>query len=203
MEAGDAEAEEEASDPLIDQGLQASAAIYDLTYNRLKELDKAATTATLPREELRKIKKASLSMNRAFSQYVKACHQRENRLLVEMHLLRHAAQRDAVDRDANRARVYELLRKYRAEDSVAPGELALAPLQAQPVGNQQPSAALSSAPSGAQAVDRAIGAVARLDASIAQLSPIGTTHLHGAGILAGLKGAKYPLVAPSPPPRSD
>ena len=174
MEAADADAEEEASDTLIDQGLQASAAIYDLTYNRLKTLDKTATTATLPREDLRKIKKASLSMNRAFSQYVKACHARENRLLVELHLLRHAAQRDAVDRDANRARVYEYLRSYRARDD--------APLPAVPM---TPGVNPLHAPSAeALQVDKAMSTVARVEATIAQLSPTGAVNVHGAGLLA-------------------
>ena len=178
---------------LVEAGLRASAFIFQQTKKRLRDKDEHVCI-----EDLKAVKRAALDMNTSFTQYVKHSRAQLDRLLLELHLMRQATDRDRIDRDANRARVYELLRKYRAEDTVAPGELALAPLQAQPVGNQQPSA-----PSGAQAVDRAIGAVARLDASIAQLSPVGTTHLHGAGILAGLKGAKYPLVAPSPPPRSD
>ena len=183
---------------LVEAGLRASAFIFQQTKKRLRDKDEHVCI-----EDLKAVKRAALDMNTSFTQYVKHSRAQLDRLLLELHLMRQATDRDRIDRDANRARVYELLRKYRAEDTVPPGDLPLAPLQAQPVGNQQPSAALNAAPSGAQAVDRAIGAVARLDASIAQLSPIGTTHLHGAGILAGLKGAKYPLVAPSPPPRSD
>ena len=182
---------------LVECGLRASAFIFQQTKTRLRDKDEHVCL-----DDLKAVKRAALDMNTSFTQYVKHSRAQLDRLLLELHLMRHATDRDRIDRDANRARVYELLRKYRAEDSTATGELALAPLQAQPVGNQQPSATLTSAPSGAQAVDRAIGAVARLDASIAQLSPVGTTHMHGAGILAGLKGAKYQLVAP-PPPRSD
>ena len=183
---------------LVETGLRASAFIFQQTKKRLRDKDEHVCL-----EDLKAVKRAALDMNTSFTQYVKHSRAQLDRLLLELHLMRQATDRDRTDRDANRARVYELLRKYRAEDCTASGDLALAPLQAQPMGNQQPSATLTSAPSGAQAVDRAIGAVARLDASIAQLSPIGTTHLHGAGILAGLKGGKYPLVAPSPPPRSD
>lgn len=191
---------------LVEAGLKASAFIFQETKKRLRAKDEQVKL-----EDLRLVKKAALDMNTSFTRYVKHSRAQLDRLLLELHLMRQATDRDRIDRDANRARIFELLRQYRAEDHVAGsagggGDLSLAPLQPQPI-NQQPSATLTSAPSGAHAVDRAIGAVARLDASIAQLSPIGTTHLHGAGILAGLRGSKYESsvvsvasVASGPPP---
>lgn len=184
---------------LVEAGLKASSFIFQETKKRLRAKDECVKL-----EDLRRVKKAALDMNTSFTQYVKHSRAQLDRLLLELHLMRQATDRDRVDRDANRARIFELLRQYRAEDhaagSAGGNDLSLAPLQPQPI-NQQPSATLTSAPSGAHAVDRAIGAVARLDASIAQLSPIGTTHLHGAGILAGLRGSKYESsVAAEPPP---
>ena len=80
---------------------------------------------------------------------------------MELHLLRQAAQRDATDRDANRARVYETLRR---------------------------SAEAGGGDEGA--LERAMGTVARLEASIAALSPTGTIHTHGAGLLAAAARAQ-------------
>ena len=67
------------------------------------------------RADVKTVRKHALAINRAL-QYVKIANERENRLLVEIHLLRQAAHRDGIDRDANRARIYEYLRRYRTDD---------------------------------------------------------------------------------------
>ena len=92
-----------ANEALAEECLRASAFVYAESRKRLRE------RAALEGEPLREVKRAAMSMNKSVAEYVKRARAREDRLLVELHLLRQAAQRDATDRDANRARVYEAL----------------------------------------------------------------------------------------------
>lgn len=153
-------------DPLIDKGLRSSSRIFDITTTLMQA---SSPSIAVSRIELRTIKKMSLDMNRAFARYVKQSNQIENRLMVEIHLLRQASHRDAIDRDANRARVYEYLRKYRLDDERQTAAISTNPLYT-------PSMA-------ATQVDRAMSTVARIEASISSLSPTGKLTLHGAGLL--------------------
>ena len=131
--------------------------------------------------------------------------------------MRQTLQREATDRDANRARVFNLLREFRQQDAAAAaggggnGSSNLPPLVAQPLGAAGAlSASLAPVSVGSVAVDRAIAATARLENSILALSPTGVSHLHGAGILAQMKGRDYTMAktaqtaaktaAPPPPP---
>jgi hypothetical protein len=180
---------------LVETGLRASSYIFGQTKKRIREND-----TTIDMDDLKAVKKAALDMNVAFTQFVKAAREREDRLLLELHLMRQASARDAIDRDANRARVFDLLRRYRVEEAPsqshhAGGTNDLPPMPSQPIG-------ASGISTGTNTVDKALGAVARIDASIAALSPTGATTLHGAGILAGLRGSRYtvratPVVDPS------
>lgn len=180
---GEGEGEPCPDDPLVDECLRLSTFVFDEMNRRLRAQRASDAPATIPiaRADAKAIKKASLSMNRAFATYVKKAHEREDRLLIEIHLLRQASRRDAVDRDANRARVYEYLRRYRADSDAAP-----APLPTNAHGNP-----LNAPSAGAAQVDRAMGAVARIEAAIAQLSPTGALNVHGAGLLtaAARRGA--------------
>ena len=170
-EAGSGEEPEAASDPLVDECLRQSTFIFNEMNARLKE--QRSAELCLPRPSAKAIKKASLSINRAFTQYVKKAHEREDRLLIEIHLLRQAAHRDGIDRDANRARVYEYLRRYRADTDTTQNAVALS-ANGNPLNG--PSAATTQ-------VDRAMAAVARIETAIAQLSPTGSLNVHGAGLL--------------------
>jgi len=171
-----AEAREETSvDPLVQQGLGDSTFVFEQARANLKRAHDADGLIAVPRDDLRSIRRRALAVNKAFFQYVKLANERENRLLVEIHLLRQAANRDNVDRDANRARVYEYLRRYRIDDDRSSASNAATvssgtnPLHAPTVAATQ--------------VDRAMSTVARIEAAIAQLSPTGTVCLHGAGLL--------------------
>ena len=145
-----------ANEALAEECLRASAFVYAESRKRLREAQ------PLEGEPLREVKRAAMSMNKSVAEYVKRARAREDRLLVELHLLRQASERDATDRDANRARVYEALRRSSAE------------------GGHGDEGAL----------ERAMGTVARLEASIAALSPTGTIHTHGAGLLAAAARAQ-------------
>ena len=158
-------------DPLVESGLLNSSLIFEAVKSKL-ESSKGEDAAVLSRAELRTIRKQSLAMNDAFSKYVKQATIRENRFLVEIHLLRQAAHKDAIDRDANRARVYEYLRRYRTDDERLPALSAstnINPLHAPSVAAAQ--------------VDKAMSTSARIEAAILQLSPTGKIHVHGAGML--------------------
>lgn len=171
---GTADADADAfQDPLVDECLRLSTFIFDEMNRRLKEQKTTDRTIRIERTDTKAIKKASLAINRAFTKYVKKAHEREDRLLIELHLIRQASQRDGVDRDANRARVYEYLRRYRTDSDDAPTAL--------PTGVQ--GNPLTAPSAGAAQVDRAMAAVARIESAIAQLSPTGALNVHGTGLL--------------------
>tara|TARA_B100000787_G_scaffold102638_1_gene75992 strand:+ start:718 stop:1335 length:618 start_codon:yes stop_codon:yes gene_type:complete len=195
---------------LVETGLRASAFIYSETRKRVREKDEH-----VPIEDLKAVKKAALDMNRCFAKYVKQSRGQIDRLLIELHLMRNTIQRDATDRDANRARAYNLLREYRQTASAASSGNGngtdLPPLVSQPLGAAGAlSASMAPITAGSVAVDRAIAAAARLENSVLSLSPTGVSHLHGAGILAQMKGRAYVMAAttattattatPPPPP---
>ena len=197
------------TDALIDAGLKASTFIYSEIKMRIRNRDDQIDCETL-----KELKRAALKANVAFARYVKLARAREDRLLLELHLLRDASERDRVDQEANRARVYNMFRSYRAEggaSSVANESsssdglgMQLAPLRAQRTGGANSNSGSGSGSSGvggsatvatlcgAQALQRAIASVGRVDASLAQLVPMDTMHFHGAGILANLQGADIP-----------
>lgn len=173
------EDEDTAADPLVTQALELSTAIFELSKAYLKQSPGSERVEVL-RDDLRTIRKKALAVNQAVYQYVKVANERENRLLVEIHLLRQAAHRDNIDRDANRARIYEYLRRYRIDDdrpgtsTATPTPLGVNPLHAPTLAATQ--------------VDKAMSNVARIEASIAQLSPTGTVQVHGASLLtAGVR----------------
>tara|TARA_B110000902_G_scaffold26766_1_gene29051 strand:+ start:1608 stop:2144 length:537 start_codon:yes stop_codon:yes gene_type:complete len=158
-------------DPLVEQGLLNSSQIFDTIKTKL-DGSKNSDSASLSRTELRAIRKQSLAMNDAFSRYVKQATLREHRFLVEIHLLRQAAHKDSVDRDANRARVYEYLRRYRTDDERLPAlssSVNINPLHAPSVAAAQ--------------VDKAMSTATRVEGAILLLSPTGKIHVHGAGML--------------------
>lgn len=213
---------DDADDPdaLIDAGLKASTFIYSEIKLRIRNRDDQIDCETL-----KELKRAALKANVVFAQYVKLARAREDRLLLELHLLRNASERDRVDQEANRARVYNMFRSYRAEGGASSMAnesssndglgMQLAPLRAQRAGGAQACSggngsgsgssggggngssggATAAIPSGAHALQRAIATVGRVDASLAQLVPMDTVHFHGSGILASLQGAAIPEAA--------
>ena len=214
MEADDLDGPDDTDDPdaIIDAGLKASTFIYSEIKLRIRNRDDQIDSETL-----KELKRAALRANVAFARYVKLARAREDRLLLELHMLRDASERDRVDQEANRARVYNMFRLYRAEGGASSMAnessssdglgMQLAPLRAQRAGGTNISSgnggssgssggggggATAAMPSGAQALQRAIASVGRVDASLAQLVPMDTVHFHGAGILASLQGAAIP-----------
>ena len=109
---------------LVETGLRASAFIYGETRKLVREKDEHVHL-----EDLKAVKKAALEMNQSFAQYVKQTRAQMDRLLLELHFMRSAIQREATDRDANRARVFDLLRQYRIQDAASAAAAAAAAVQ--------------------------------------------------------------------------
>jgi hypothetical protein len=108
---------------------------------------------------------------------VRKYHAEENRMTLELHMLRSIMKREHTDREANRARVFELFRRYSGEEG---STLASAP-QSSVTANANPLNAPSAA---AIAVDRALASLERIDQSVRDLSPVGRVNIHGAGLLS-------------------
>lgn len=172
------------ADPLVAAGLNASTLIF-------KELDaklKAATDNTttdntnnsdsikILKKDIKKLKKAALQVNKSFVAYIKKAHEREDRLTIEHHILKQATRRDGIDRDANRARVYE---KLRTRIDATLRQHSLHPSQSST--NVTPNSIVNNT------VDVALGQVARIEASIASLSPTGVLNVHGSAMLDALR----------------
>ena len=89
MEAADgADDTEDTDDAIIDAGLKASTFIYSEVKRRIRDRDDH-----IDGETLKELKRAALKANVSFARYVKLARAREDRLLVELHLLRDASER--------------------------------------------------------------------------------------------------------------
>lgn len=154
-------------DELVNEVLSESAAIYVVAKKHASD------------ERFKPIKKSAANLNRRFAEFVRVSRARENRLVVELHLLKNAVSKELVDRDANRAKVYELLRRRSDKETDS-----LPPLTTQTI--EQPLALLSSSTSNAIALDRVVNSVARLEASFLAVAAHEAVHVHGAGLLAAI-----------------
>lgn len=178
------------SNEQLERGLQASVKIYQLAQAKLATLGKeAGAECVLTRAEMVDIKKASAAMNRALTALVRDSHDAENRLTLELHMLRGIMQREHTDREANRARVFELFRRYNAAASSgsAGGDdgASLPAAGASGGGGSGSNSNPLSAPSAsAMALDRALASLERIEQSMRDLSPIGRVNVHGAGLLS-------------------
>ena len=168
------------SNEQLERGLQASVKVYNLAQEKLAELGEAGEACQVSRAELVGTKRAAAAMNRALMALVRESHARENRLTLELHMLRGIMQREHTDREANRARVFELFRRYGASDEAAASGAAAASSSAAGA-HANP---LNAPSASAVAVDRALATVERLEQSVRELSPVGRTNVHGAGLLS-------------------
>ena len=161
-----------ATHPEIERGLHASVKVYDFAKTALATNQE---TVTISREQLTELRKAGLAMNRSLTRFAKEAFAIENRLLLEMHMLRGIMKRENTDRDANRARVFELFRRNSHGDD--DGAIASASATAGSNPLTAPTAA-------AVAIDRALASLDRVDQSVRDLSPVGKLDTHGAGLLS-------------------
>ena len=163
----------------LERGLQASVKIYTLAQSKLDAAGDAGAVGAVgavSREELVAMKRASAAMNRALTALVRESHDAQNRLTLELHMLRGIMQREHTDREANRAHVFELFRRYSGSSDAA----ALAPAPTSGAASTNP---LNAPSASAVAVDRALAGLKRLEQSARELSPVGRVDVHGAGLL--------------------
>lgn len=166
-------------DPDVERGLKASVKVFQFAKDRLETMTNDESAVTITKSDLIMLRKAGVGMNNALTRIVKKNNAAEDRLYLEQHLMRQAMTSEGTDRDANRARVYEFLRRFQ------PGEEdgTTAPMATSATSSQHSNPLL--APSQAhQSVDRALATVARIEQSLATLNPAGTTRVHGAGLIA-------------------
>jgi hypothetical protein len=186
------------SNEQLERGLQASVKIYTFAQTKLAAMGRGADAeCTLSRAEVVDIKKASAAMNRALTALVRESHDAENRLTLELHMLRGIMQREHTDREANRARVFELFRRYGGTTGggSAGGDDG-ASLPATGAGSSSSgggggggssssnSNPLNAPSAAAVAFDRALASLERIEQSMRDLSPVGRVHVHGAGLLS-------------------
>ena len=114
----------EAERGLVDKTLGSSVFIYTTLNDRLKGTE-GQPMVTLSRREVLKMRRAAIVANQSVAGIVKSARARENRLVVEQHLLRQAAYRDRIDRDAHRARIFERMRLRHECESTAPASARL------------------------------------------------------------------------------
>ena len=176
-----------ATNPEIERGLHASVKVFDFARGELAKPDKEAIVS---REKLTELKRAGMSMNRALTRFAKECFATENRLLLEIHMLRGIMKRECTDRDANRARVFELFRHYAGDDD--DGVLAATATSS----NANPLTAPSAT---AVAIDRALASLDRIEQGMRDLAPVGKLNTHGAGLLSA-KATRDAKLLPPPPP---
>ena len=165
-------------DPDVERGLHASVKVLNFAKERLEGLGETEGVQ-IAKADLVMLKRAAIAMNNSLTRVLKKTNAVEDRLLLEIHLIRQTMAKELTDRDANRARVYEQFRKYQADEDGAAAASTIAATTPQQHSNPL------LAPSQAHvSVDRALAAVARIDQSMTTLSPTGTTHVHGAGLIA-------------------
>jgi hypothetical protein len=161
-----------ATNPDVERGLRASVRVFDFA---TAELGKKQDAVTVDREQLVELKRAAAAMNRSITRFAKEAFATENRLVLEVHMLRGIMHRENTDRDANRARVFELFRRHSGGGN--DGALAVSNAAA----GTNP---LTSPSSAAIAVDRALASLDRIEKGVRDLSPTGTLATHGAGLLS-------------------
>ncbi len=158
----------------LERGLQASVKVYNYALEKLNALGDE-TECIVSRKELTDMKKAAAAMNRSLTALVRESHESENRLTLELHMMRSIMQKEHTDRDANRARVFELFRRYTSSG----GDDAALPTVS--TGGTNP---LNAPSASAMAFDRALATLERIDQSMRDLSPVGRVNVHGAGLLS-------------------
>lgn len=164
-------------DPDVERGLLASVKVLNFAKDRLEEMGEAEGVQ-IAKADLVMLRRAAIAMNNSITRVVKKTNAVEDRLLLEIHLIRQTMAKELTDRDANRARVYEQLRKYQVDED---GTAAASTIATTTPHHSNPLLAPSQAH---VSVDRALAAVARIEQSMTTLNPTGTTHVHGAGLIA-------------------
>ena len=128
---------------------------------------------SIPVRELKRLRKGSVKLNRTLSKLNKLSRMNEHRLIMELQLLRQVMRRDCIDREANRARVFQKLRLYQETKTAAAATASSS--------NVGPGATPEST-----SVDRAIWSVAKTEEAVNALAPTSNKTIQGSSILFAL-----------------
>ena len=164
----------------LERGLHASVKIFEFSKTKLSECVEGRDECCVTRKDMVSIKKASAAMNRALTALVRESHDSENRLVLELHMLRGIMKRENTDRDANRAKVFEMFRRYSAKDG---GALPVAPSAAASTSTSNTNPLNAPTPS-AVAIDKALAGLERMEQGMRDISPVGRVDIHGSGMIA-------------------
>lgn len=138
---------------VVENCMASSACIFERLDSVIKEAADDATTVTLSLHDAKKMRRYAAKVNKAIAKHAKEAFFREDRMIVEQHLLRRLILGENIDREAARQRVFERIR-VAGSDRV-----------------------------GCNALDKAVNTIARLDAALTTLSPTGDLHTHGATLV--------------------
>lgn len=187
------------SNPHVEAGLNSTAVLH----GAMSELYAAgvaagnnggaedAATVVLPLKTLRRWRRHVAKANKALATHARDAFVREDRLSVELAMLRIAARNDILDRDAHIAHLLDRIRMY---DCVSTSASAPSVDPSADAGADTGASASAPAPAPRDrkaidmdaVVDRAIASVQRVDAALAALSPVGSVSLHGTPLISHL-----------------
>jgi hypothetical protein len=86
---------------LVEIGLQCSAYIYQFATTQLESMTGETATVAVTKSDIKKIRKAARKMNHTLTQHTHACYAREDRLTVELHLLKNEMDKECTDRESH------------------------------------------------------------------------------------------------------
>lgn len=167
----------------LERGLQASVKIFEFAKGRLEGLAEG-DACRVTRDEMLGIKRAAAAMNRALGALVREAHESENRLTLELHMLRGIMKREHTDREANRARVFELFRRFSGDTDEAALAASVSAAASSSAANSNP---LNAPSASAVAIDKALTTLERIEQSMRDIAPVGRVNIHGAGLLAAME----------------
>ena len=188
------------SNPHVEAGLNSTAVLH----GAMSELYAAgaaagnnggaedAATVILPLKTLRRWRRHVAKANKALATHARDAFVREDRLSVELAMLRIAARNDVLDRDAHIAHLLDRIRMY---DCVSTTATTAALASTDPSADAGAGASADTSASTPRdrktvdmdaVVDRAIASVQRVDAALATLSPVGSVSLHGTPLISHL-----------------
>lgn len=164
----------------LERGLQASVKIFEFSKNKLDGWVEGRADCRVTREDVIGIKNASVAMNRALTALVRESYDSENRLALEIHMLRGIMKRENTDRDANRARVFEMFRCYSTNGDgslpvAASGSASTSTANVNPLNTPTPYAI---------AIDKALVSLERVEQCMRDISPVGRVDIQGSGMIA-------------------
>ena len=156
---------------MVESGLKATVYIHNVIDAALESSD-GSGTVVIGKKEAVKLRKLIAKCNRVLSVTTRMSHEREDRMALELGILKISTKQEHILRDANRARTYDCLR-------VA-------------VENQNTRLMTAAAASGTpnlqiqNEVDKTLASVSRVESALEKLAPVTPQDTHGAGLIAAL-----------------